>query len=162
MYSNSYGGYGSYPFPNYTVDFNRQYGQTPYGEIQQRPQQFYQQPQQQQQMQQQQQSPQQSNGYFYYVNGIEGAKAFLCTPNSSVVLFDSDSNKFFIKSANQQGQASLKAFEYSEIADKTPPKSNVNVDVDKYVGRKEFDKLSAEFESLKAQFKKDNNKENKK
>ena len=98
----------------------------------------------------------QPNGNFYNVKGYDGASVFMCPPNSNIVLFDTDSNKFFIKSANTQGQSTLKAFEYKEIVNEIPPVSNNNTSMDKYVEKKDFDKLSKEFESLKTQLKKDN------
>lgn len=45
-----------------------------------------------------------------FVNGIEGAKAFIVNPNQTIYLMDSDSNTLFIKSADMQGKYTLKAF----------------------------------------------------
>lgn len=50
-----------------------------------------------------------------YVNGLEGAKAYLIAPNSTKLLMDSDGNYFYIKTANQQGQANVKIYKYEEV-----------------------------------------------
>lgn len=72
-----------------------------------------------------------SNQYFY-VNGIEGARAFFVPANSSVLLLDSDSNMFYIKTSNSSGQSSIKNYTYSEVD------TNKNT---KYVSREEFEQL---------------------
>lgn len=50
-----------------------------------------------------------------FVNGIEGAKAFIVAPNQVIYLKDSDSNVLFEKKADQQGKYTLTAFELKAI-----------------------------------------------
>ena len=50
-----------------------------------------------------------------FVNGIEGAKAFIVAPNQVIYLKDSDSNILFEKKADQQGKYTLTAFELKPI-----------------------------------------------
>lgn len=45
-----------------------------------------------------------------YVNGIEGAKAFIVNAGQTVYLMDSDSNTLFVKTADNQGRYDLKSF----------------------------------------------------
>ena len=45
-----------------------------------------------------------------FVSGIEGAKAFIVTPNQTVYLRDSDSDMIFIKTADTQGRYTLKTY----------------------------------------------------
>lgn len=45
-----------------------------------------------------------------YVNGIEGAKAFIVNAGQTVYLMDSDSNTLFIKTADTQGRYEIKSF----------------------------------------------------
>ena len=75
------------------------------------------------------------------MNGIEGAKAFIVSPNQTVYLRDSDSNLLFIKQADSQGKYSLSAFELSPLQDK-PKHSN------EYVTKDEFLALSQKVEQL--------------
>lgn len=42
-----------------------------------------------------------------FVNGIEGAKAFQMSPNSSALLMDSDNSKFYVKSTDSLGVAKI-------------------------------------------------------
>lgn len=89
-----------------------------------------------------------SNGNYFYVNGVEGAKAFLISqPNTTTVLFDSDSADFFIKSTNMQGQATLKRFEYKEkpLNDNDNTKQNQPINMDDYVSKKEFEAFKNQF-----------------
>lgn len=51
-----------------------------------------------------------------FVNGIEGAKAYILMPNQSIWLKDSDNeNVLYIKSANQEGKCTLQAFNLQPI-----------------------------------------------
>lgn len=69
-------------------------------------------------------APQQTTPqYIHYVNGIEGAKGFLVEPNTSRVLMDSDRNYFYIKTANAQGQATVRTFKYEEVGENIPPQA---------------------------------------
>ena len=45
-----------------------------------------------------------------YVNGIEGAKAFIVNAGQTIYLMDSDSNTLFVKTADTQGRYDLKSF----------------------------------------------------
>ena len=57
---------------------------------------------------------QQSNG-IVWVQGEAGAKSFLVAPNQSVLLMDSESNVFYIKSSDASGMPlPLRVFEYTE------------------------------------------------
>ena len=73
------------------------------------PQMYY--PQAQPVMQQPQQS-QQQNGIIW-VSGEAGAKAYLVAPNTTVQLWDSESQKIFLKSADASGMPSIKVLEYT-------------------------------------------------
>ena len=52
---------------------------------------------------------------YAYVNGIEGAKAYLMNPNQTILLMDSDNPIFYLKSSNQLGQSSIRTFKFEEI-----------------------------------------------
>ena len=93
------------------------------------------QPQYQQQMQQQipQQNPQAAQGNqtagVNWVQGDSGARSWLLAPNQSVLLMDSESNRFFIKTADASGMPlPLRIFEYKELTDAPKPVSFVTKD----------------------------------
>jgi hypothetical protein len=94
-------------------------------------------PQYQQPMPQQQQS----NGLIW-VQGIEGAKSHFVESGRSVLLMDSESNSFFIKSADVSGMPlPLRIFDYSERTAQNAQKPPVTaaVDTDRYITREEFE-----------------------
>ena len=71
--------------------------------------------QQQQNMYVPQQQPMQMQSNIEYVNGIEGAKAFMLPPNAQKLLLDSDNPFFYIKTTDQQGKPVVKRFKYIDI-----------------------------------------------
>lgn len=81
-----------------------------------------------------------------YVNGIEGAKAYIMQPNSTKWLMDSDGSFFYVKTSNAQNQATVKAYKYVEY--------NANVTKDdnaeqiEYVTLDEFNKLKKTVNNL--------------
>lgn len=57
-------------------------------------------------------SPQQNNGMIW-IQGIESAKAFQVAPNSTVVLWDSEQQCCYIKSADASGMPSMRILDYT-------------------------------------------------
>ena len=71
--------------------------------------------QQQQNMYAPQQQPMQMQSNIEYVNGIEGAKAFILPPNTQKLLLDSDNAFFYIKTTDMQGKPTVKRFRYIDV-----------------------------------------------
>lgn len=96
---------------------------------------------------------QQVNQGLLWVSGEIGAKSYLVAPNSTVLLMDSDSSRFYLKSADNAGMPSLRIFEYSEVTN-TPttsvnaPNLDENVLNDKFVTREEYEGLKRQYESI--------------
>lgn len=117
----------------------------------------YQQPYQdrltQLQNQYQQTAPQPINQGLLWVSGEVGAKSYLVAPNSTVLLMDSDSQRFYLKSADGAGMPSMRIFEYNEVTN-TPtsvvsaPNSNEKELDSKYVTREEYEGLKRQYESI--------------
>jgi hypothetical protein len=106
----------------------------------------YQPMQQYQQMLQPQVQPQaqtqQSSGGLLWVQGIEGAKSHFVEPGRSVLLMDSESNSFFIKSADVSGMPlPLRIFDYQErTAQQAPQQPTAAItDTNSYITREEFE-----------------------
>lgn len=101
--------------------------------------------QQYQQMLQPQVQPQaqtQQNGGLLWVQGIEGAKSHFVEPGRSALLMDSESNSFFIKSADTSGMPlPLRIFDYQErTAQQAPQQPTAAVhDTSSYITREEFE-----------------------
>lgn len=72
------------------------------------------------------------------VNGLEGAKAFQIMPRETVALFDGNDDIFYIKSADDGGFPTIKAYRFAEI-DLTGAKPT-----NEYVTKSEFEELRNE------------------
>lgn len=70
------------------------------------------------QMPQQVQQPQQNSG-ITWVLGEAGAKSYLVAPNTTVSLWDSESQTIYLKSADASGMPSIKILDYT-IRDSAP------------------------------------------
>lgn len=84
----------------------------------------------------------QSNGGLIWVQGIEGAKAHPVSAGQSVLLMDSDSNCFFIKSADMSGMPlPLRVFDYKERAVQSGNSAPIakNPETSAYITREEFE-----------------------
>lgn len=135
MYGNYYGGYPMYG--NALLDQLAQYKQ----------------PYQQMQIPTPQQQPQNNSG-IPWVQGEAGAKAHLVASGQSVMLMDSESMRFYIKSADASGvPMPLRVFEYHEVTagqpQIIPPMSeqaqNVpQIDMSRYITREELEEKLAQ------------------
>lgn len=113
------------------------------------------QPPQVQQAQQAAPAQQQSNGLIW-VQGEGGAKSYLVAPNTTVMLMDSETQRFFLKSADASGMPlPLRTFEYKEVAEgpKSPveaPKDAPSVNYTDYVLKSEFEAFKGRVDALLA------------
>ena len=106
-YNNYNNPYNQYPYTAYGNNNNNMQ----YQQYAQQPQMAY-----QQQTPQNMQQPQQTTYLpLTFVNGVEGAKAFIVGANQIIYLKDSDSNILFEKKADNQGKYTLTAFELKQI-----------------------------------------------
>ena len=96
---------------------------------------------------------QQVNQGLLWVSGEVGAKSYLVAPNSTVLLMDSDAQRFYLKSADNAGMPSLRIFEYTEVTNvpQNAPQA-LNTDLkeldSKYVKREEYECLKRQYESI--------------
>lgn len=89
--------------------------------------------------------PQNNNGLIW-VQGETGARAYIVAPGATVLLMDSEAERFYIKSADASGMPlPLRVFTYSETREKAPQATNAET-----VTRAEFDALRAEVARLAA------------
>lgn len=95
------------------------------------------------------QQPQQNNGIIW-VQGEAGAKSYLVAPNTTVQLWDSESQTIYLKSADASGMPSIKTLDYTirEKAEATQSHENI-LRVD-YVTREEFEALKSKIEAFTA------------
>lgn len=93
-----------------------------------------------------------SNGILW-VQGEEGAKAWMVAPGSTVMLMDSDGSSFYLKSADPSGMPQpLRIFDYKERVNepKTPVESTQIQNVE-YVTVDRFNDLAARYDALEAE-----------
>ena len=98
-----------------------------------------------QMIQQQPQMTQQVNDTgILWVQGEAGAKSWAVAPGKSVMLMDSESNTFYIKSSDNSGMPMpLRIFDYKERVEQaiqTPSIQSQEIDTSKFVTRDEFNK----------------------
>lgn len=92
----------------------------------------------------------QQNNPIIWVQGEEGAKAYMVAAGNSVMLMDSESSSFYIKSTDTSGMPlPLRVFDYTErtAAPKTAPAAPQMAGVE-YVTRSELEALAARVDAL--------------
>ena len=100
----------------------------------QMPMQGFQQYQPQQQMMQ---PPRQDQNGLIWVQGEAGAKSWYITPGSTVLLMDSENQRFYLKSADMNGVPAMRTFEYTEVGAQTQKPQEVPQTVN-FVSVEEF------------------------
>lgn len=98
----------------------------------------------------QQAQPPQTNQGIIWVQGEAAARSYLVAPNSTVLLMDSETSRFYLKSANNAGMPSMQIFEYSEVTQNAPQAlQSTSEDLDsKYVTREEYSRLQAKYAEI--------------
>lgn len=96
------------------------------------------------------QNQQQNNNGIIWVSGDAGAKAYLVAPNTSVVLFDSESQTIYIKSADASGMPSIRILDYT-FRDSASQGKAVLAESD-FARQSDVDYLKQEIEALRAKF----------
>ena len=128
-------------YPQYQSPYQQSYSQPMQDQLTQ-----YRQMSQQMQNVPQNVSQQPIESPFNWVQGEAGAKAYLVAPNTTVVLWDSEAEVIYIKTANPSGMPSMRVFDYTERVSQQPiPGSHNKTD---YVTRQEFEALAAKIAAL--------------
>ena len=79
-----------------------------------------------------------------WVQGEVGAKAYPIAPGNSLILMDSESNKFYIKSVDFSGKPSIKSYTYTEDSVEEKAKEPAP----EYVTKEEFLELKKTIDEL--------------
>lgn len=95
---------------------------------------------------------QQNNGNsLIWVQGIEAAKSYMVAPNTTVLLMDSETQKFYLKSSDASGMPlPLRVFEYTETTKTGPNTASeaINVDLSGFATKAEFDAFRDEIQAI--------------
>ena len=95
---------------------------------------------------------QQQNNPIIWIQGIEAAKAYQTAPNSTVVLFDSEEQVIFIKSADMQGRPSMRILDYTIRSEAPKTAQNALSGNNTQVPtREDISALQSQIDSLKQQ-----------
>lgn len=97
--------------------------------------------------------PQPASNGIIWVQGEEGAKAYMVAAGNSVMLMDSDASVFYIKSADASGVPNpLRIFDYTErTSAQRAPAQPAQQSAVEYVPRAEFEALAKRVAALTAQ-----------
>ena len=76
-----------------------------------------------------------------WVQGEAGAKSWFVAPGSTVLLMDSESMRFYLKSADMNGIPAMRTFEYNEIGTHRPQEATQSVN---FVTMDEFNEFKNE------------------
>ena len=79
-----------------------------------------------------------------WVQGEAGAKSWIVTPGATVLLMDSEAQRFYLKSADPNGVPAMRIFEYSEVV---PTRPTQPAQAPKFVTIDEFNAFKAEIVS---------------
>ena len=84
-----------------------------------------------------------------WVQGEAGAKSWAVAPGKSVMLMDSESNTFYIKSSDNSGMPMpLRIFDYTERTQSTQPVNVIQheqIDTSQFITKEELEKRLSEF-----------------
>ena len=101
----------------------------------------------------QMQTPAPVNQGLLWVQGEGGARSYLVAPNSTVLLMDSDAQRFYLKSADNAGMPNLRIFEYTEVTNvpHNAPQGSYDNETNldgKYVTREEYEGLKRQYADI--------------
>ena len=80
---------------------------------------------------------------FNWVQGEAGAKSWFVAPGATVLLMDSETQRFYLKTADSGGVPTMRTFEYSEIG---TDKLTVNAGQTNFVTSDEFESFKKSIE----------------
>lgn len=85
--------------------------------------------------------PRQEQPGLNWVQGEAGAKSWIVAPGSTVMLMDSEAQRFYLKSADMNGMPNMRTFTYSEVGAEKPAEPAEEA---KFVTAEEFSKFKKE------------------
>ena len=94
-------------------------------------------------------APQTQNSIIW-VQGEAGAKSYLVAPNSTVTLWDTESETIYIKSADASGMPNMKVLDYTIRGNAVERTNNIPMQ-NGFATKDDLDALRADFNALKAQ-----------
>lgn len=112
-----------------------------------------------QQMQMQQPQQQQNASSLIWVQGEGAAKSYLVAPNTTVALFDNESQTIYVKSADASGMPSMRILDYT-FRDSAPQTKSIPSESD-FATKSDVESIREEINALRAKFEATEKKEKK-
>ena len=95
---------------------------------------------------------QQNNPFIWIQGGMAGAQSYQVAPNSTAILWDSDEQVIFIKSADMQGKPSIRILDYTIRTDAPRTAQNALYGNDAQIPTKEdINALQSQIDGLRKQ-----------
>lgn len=95
---------------------------------------------------------QQNNPFIWIQGGLSGAQSYQVAPNGTVILWDSDEQVIYIKSADMQGKPSIRILDYTIRTDAPRTAQNALYGNDTQIPTKEdINALQSQIDGLKRQ-----------
>ncbi len=92
---------------------------------------------------------QQAQNSIIWIQGEQAAKSYMVAPNTTVLLMDSESQRFYLKSSDASGMPQpLRVFEYTELTAKPKEAEATDIDFTAYATKAEFDAFRSEIQGL--------------
>lgn len=91
---------------------------------------------------------QQQQNSIIWVQGEAGAKSYLVAPNTSIALWDSETQTVYLKSADASGMPSMKILDYTIRDSEKPAVEQIN-----YATKEDLDSLKKELNDLRSRMK---------
>ena len=102
--------------------------------------------------------PQQNSPFIWIQGGIAGAQSYQVAPNNTVVLWDSEQQTIFIKSADMQGKPSMRILDYTIRSEAPKTAQNALSGTNTQTPtREDLNALQSQIDSLKQQIERMNN-----
>lgn len=92
---------------------------------------------------------QQNQNSIIWVQGEAGAKSYLVAPNTTVQLWDSESQTIFLKSADASGMPSMKVLDYTIRNVQNAPNQPVVATDKDYATKSDIEALRGQIDSLR-------------
>lgn len=95
------------------------------------------------------QAPQQNQNGLIWVQGETGAKSYLVAPNTTVMLMDSETQRFYLKSSDASGMPlPLRIFEYKEMTKSAAEPSAPPMDLSTYATKADLQAFRDEINGI--------------
>ena len=88
-----------------------------------------------------------------WVQGEAGAKSYLVAPGATVMLMDSESQRFYLKSTDNAGMPAMRIFEYNEVFPNVQTAAPTSINPDASISQETLNDMTRQLEELRGSYK---------